>query len=266
MQPPPLQTAGKQGNPNQAEFPWDVRPVGILARIGLYTAVGALVLTSLILICLTVLGGGLAIGLRFPVTGAVLFFIGAAATVAVLWVMFRLIRRLGTSSMEKKCARADAQVFFLPVCFFRNYQGSGAVRFDENTLEVQGVLSQDLLPPLLIIITINAIALFLLLVFKHGIFLGGGGTLLVMVLYALFARNKPRTMVVRIPDLASIKCVGPVVTMKFVRPPVHGLSKIRLYIAEPYRRDFFRQMAERFARFLPESYLAAVGVAPTRAN
>lgn len=239
-------------------MPWDLAPLGLPAKFGLYAAIVALACVVALAATLIICGIALLIERwagRLESIGVL--WAGIAVGFGAVWGMLRCYRILKLRRLERLCAKNAAPLWLMPACLFRNYRGPGIVDFVPSGISVRGVLGPDLLMPLLIVLAVNAFSLVFFLFGGGGVFVGGGATLAVMLIYVFFGR-KEQPIEINTRNLAAIKCSGPRVTIRFSKAPVHGLKKVGMYISEPYRREFFSQLEAAFPGLLPESYCAAV--------
>lgn len=253
-----MQSASASFDPTRSTMPWDLTPLGLPAKLGLYAAVTAFAGIVLVAACLFFCGVILLVERwagRLESIGVL--WAGIAIGVGALLGMLRCHRILKLRQLEKLCAKNTVPLWLMPACLFRNYRGPGIVDFVPSGISVRGVLGPDLLMPLLIVLAVNALSLVLFLFVGGGVFVGGGATLAVMLIYGIFGR-KEQSIEINTRNLAAIKCSGPRVTIRFSKAPFHGLKKVGMYISEPYRREFFSQMETAFPGVLPESYRAAV--------
>jgi len=93
------------------------------------------------------------------------------------------------------------------------------------------------------------------------VLIGGLGFLLLLKVYSWVFREDT-SLAVRREDLASVKCHGPVVVLRFARPPRAGLTEVRILVSRAFRRQFFADFNRTFAGVLPEQYRSALDRIP----
>ena len=244
-------------------MPWDFRPLRGTVRAIAY--LGAIVLFFVMLYA--VIG---AIIFPFAVfsdsaseSASVLKTIGMVCLWLVIvviafvaiWAFATLNRRLDLTRYLKKCPAGS--MYLLGGSVLRSFSGVGSVSFGENAMLLKGRLGPNLLWPLLIIIVIDIISGVVVLSGGQGIVIGGMGAIILLVIYnAVFKRDT--SLNVEPSSVASVRCRGPIVKIRFKSRPVESLSVVTILIPSDQQAEFFQRFNSLFPEKLPRTYREAL--------
>ncbi len=83
------------------------------------------------------------------------------------------------------------------------------------------------------------------------------GAVVILLIYNFIA-SKPYSLLVSRENILLVVCKGPIVTIKFLSPPVSLLRRIRIFVPSSFRFNFFQQFNSTFSMVLPENYQEAL--------
>jgi hypothetical protein len=260
---------------DSARLPWDREP----REPGIAMLLGGVVSIPLFLVACSVTILAVPIGLMVVGamvengTEATLLDWALSATIllallAVCIVPFRLWLGVRRRVRLARCLVDDDSMIADITYLQARPEGPGSVVFRQGNAELTGTAWKNaggyhdfwvLSLLLLYVLFVHVLSLRWLAVCAFALFV-------VFHLYANHRRHKTRpapsrqTVAFRFtPEhIKSVRCVGPLVTIRFKRFSGAKLRAVRFFVAPHFREQFYREFEQVFPGYLPEVYRAAV--------
>ena len=247
----------------ESAMPWDFKPLRGGIKVFAYVGATLLFFVMLEAVILVLIFPFMA----FPDTQGpsasvlkifayiVLWLAIVAVAFLVIWAFLALNRRLDLTRYLKKCT--DGSIYLLSGSVLRSFSGLGKFSFRENSLLVNGKLGPDLLWPLIIIIAIDILSGLVILSGGKSIVIGGLGVIILLAIYNAVLKSDT-SLVIESPSVASVRCSGPIVKIRFKLKPVASLGRITLLLPPNLRAEFFIRFDSIFPEKLPMPYQEAL--------
>lgn len=243
-------------SPDELPKPWDNKPVRGLRKLGYYFAIVILFMLILEASAFVVIFPLLFLleRKRAPLSELGFWLVLLVTTLFLIKVFRSLNRRVDILRMEKRCGHG--RVLHLPASLFRNFTGIGDLDFEDNGMSLQGRLGPNLLLPLIVLIAINIFFFLNAMLGGGGIVIGVPGAIILIIVYGYLGR-KDQSILIQPGNIDTVKCFGPIVTVRFSKSPLSQLRSVRLFISPSFRAEFFHKFDKMFPRLLPEEYSEA---------
>ena len=264
LQPPTsAATAAPKGGPTQANAmaetpPWSFKPMGLLSRLGswliaallaiviFYGVVGALLVPLVVALSPSpnlTWEGWLGVAMVCAASGGMAYFALRG---------FRRVRRRAVYMRQvAKCG--DSSCYAAHRSFFRSFQSEGAPVWSSSSLTIPGILGPHLGPPMLAVVLFNAVALVAAVLGQPRFVVGGLGACALVTAYDQLGRRKDRIEITG-THLKSVRCDGPLLTLRLAPPPRSAIKTIDLVVAPSTAIEFLTRFHQVFPGYLPPSY------------
>jgi len=188
-----------------------------------------------------------------------------AIAFVVTWTFSALNRRIDLGTYFKKCPAGS--IYFISGPSLRSFSGTGKVGFRENAMLLKGQLSPNFFWPLVIILVINILSVLLslsrgksiVMILSNEKYIGCGGLLAFYILKSYNRYFTRATSVLIEPSsIASVRCRGPVVKIRFQSRPVSSLFAVTFLLPPDLQVEFFQSFDRLFPEKLPQAYPEAL--------